>query len=275
MSDTPHRNRLIRQVRQMRLLGKPVAEIAGIVGLHRATVYKLIQRNGLDGPEEWMERPRLALHEAIDEITEQLAASQTGEAQRAYCGVLTRLIGELRRLEVTVAKWRGEQDAGHAGCDNQESHSDTDETDEDSDDAEDELSPAAERRRLAAYAAEFQTKGEAGQPVRPDAPVERGRDTSGQPESLDPERPRYTGSAAGRLAEFRLHGRTRRWQDTGGGRMAALVNAAGRVWPRGAGGPGLARCARSDDRRAERPEMDRAAEVSPPILFAQPPDPEL
>ena len=64
MSDTPHRNRLIRQVRQMRLLGKPVAEIAGIVGLHRATVYKLIQRNGLDGPEEWMERPRLALQPA-------------------------------------------------------------------------------------------------------------------------------------------------------------------------------------------------------------------
>ncbi|RCL84676.1 MAG: hypothetical protein DBW63_13745 [Hyphomonas sp.] len=263
----PHRQRLIRQVRLQRLLGRSMAEIAAQVGRGASTVWRVIRDNGLDAPERPLERQRLSLSEAHDmAVDRMIAADVTPEELRALSGLIMRLAAEIRRMEMAVATWEGDEDVRIAGRANE---------DETGEDAEDELSPAAEQCRLDALAAGFQTKGASGGAEQRLEHAGGMGVQPGQPESVDPARPRYTGAAAGRMAELRVHGRTRRWEDAGGGRMAPLVDDSRAVSPGGAGGTRPARCARSDDRWAERAEMDRAAEVPPPTLLAQPADPEL
>ena len=266
MTRQPHRQRLIRQVRLQRLLGRSLAEIAAQAGRSRSTVWRVIRDNGLDAPEMPLERQRLSLSEAHDKAVDRMmAADVTPEELRALSGLVMRLAAEIRRMEMAVATWERDEDVRITG------RASEDETGED---AEDELSPAAEQCRLDALAAGFQTKGTSGGAEQRLEHAGGMGAQPGQPESVDSARPRYTGSAAGRMAELRVHGRTRRWEDAGGGRMAPLVDTARSLPPGGAGGAGAARCARSDDRRAERAEMDRAAEMPPPVLLTEPTYPE-
>jgi hypothetical protein len=266
MTRQPHRQRLIRQVRLQRLLGRSMAEIATQVGRGASTVWRVIRDNGLDAPEMPLERQRLSLSEAHDKAVDRMmAADVTSEELRGPSGLIMRLAAEIRRMEMAVTTWEGDEDVRSAGRANE---------DETGEDAEDELLPAAEQRRLDAFAGRLQTKGASG---KPDIRLERPAgecEKAGERESVDSARPRYTGAAAGRMAELRVHGRTRRWADAGGGRIAPLVDDSRAVPPGGAGGTSAARCARSDDRWAERTEMDRAAEMPPLALLTQPAYPE-
>ena len=88
----PHRQRLIRQVRLQRLLGRSMAEIAAQVGRGASTVWRVIRDNGLDAPERPLERQRLSLSEAHDmAVDRMMAADVTPEELRALSGLIMRL----------------------------------------------------------------------------------------------------------------------------------------------------------------------------------------
>ena len=208
--------RMLREIRLYRLLGMSTTEIGARIGRHRTRVWVLIRAYDLDRPEAPLERTRLSLDVLHDQCVEE-ALGRTGEEGRALKGVAIRMAGEMRRLAVAAEKLE-------QGDEPDESETETDD-----------FSLAAARQRLGADGAGHESKAKAGEGDGGLQPDHRTGDAADGPEPLADPCPRYTGSAAGPLADMLVHGRTRRWQDTGGGGMAALVAVAGRLPPGSAG----------------------------------------
>lgn len=212
--------RLLRELRLYRLLGMSTTEIAGRIGRHRMTVWTYVRDHDLDRPEGPLERTQLALEVLHDQCIEE-ALGTTGDEGRALKGVAVRMAGEMRRLAAAIRKL--EEMGDTSGEDEAET---------------DDFSLAAARQRLGADGTGLEGKAKAGEGDRGLQPGDGGRDSPDGPESVAVPCPRYTGSVAGPLADMLVHGRTRRWQDAGRGGMAALVAAAGRLPPGGAGRTG-------------------------------------
>ena len=205
-------DRELREIRLLWLLGYSVVQIARRLGRHRGTIWKRMKTHALDRDEEPLERARLALDCAHDRLAEQILESDDPGAD---IGPLIRMAGELRRLD----------SARRASAKASETPA--------PDDAHMEEDPIDDvRRSLAALASGLEEKSHPDGESRNPHP---GTNPIPERQSLADQRPRYTGSAAGPLADMSVHGRTRRWQDPGWGGVAALVSAAGRVPPRGAG----------------------------------------
>ena len=212
-------DRILREIRLLWLLGHGTPEIARRVGRHRSTVWKYIREHSLDSPEAPLERADLTLDVLLDRQADAaLVEGSDGAEARADAGVILRIISEKRRLTHAIRTIEGQ-----------------DEADEEEDEAEDDFSVAAARRWL-----EMDASGGAGETKAREAggAADGRRSLPCPPEPVAGGRPRYTGAAAGRLADMSVHGRTRRWQDTGGGGMAALVPAARGLPAGGAGWAG-------------------------------------
>ena len=187
-----------REIRLFWLLGYTGDAIAGRMGRDRKTVNAAIHAGGLDRPEAPFEMAWLSLRREFDALAETMANG--GEVERPQ---MLRLAAELRHTEAAMrAAARGAQD----------------DTETDMDAAEDEdgvwesLGEAERLRRLADFGLRIES------PI-PDGVASDDRGPGGVPEtkSLHRECTRYTGSAAGRLADMVVHGRAWRRQDAGGG----------------------------------------------------------
>ena len=74
MSKQPHHQRLIRQIRLLRLQGASRTLIAGRLGRSPSTIWRWIRDNGLNDPERPLERQRLSLSEAHDKLADRMMA---------------------------------------------------------------------------------------------------------------------------------------------------------------------------------------------------------
>tara|TARA_R110002167_G_scaffold114299_3_gene287935 strand:+ start:127 stop:738 length:612 start_codon:yes stop_codon:yes gene_type:complete len=188
-----------REIRFFWLLGYTGDAIAGRMGRDRKTVNAAIHAGGLDGPEKPFEMAWLSLRREFDALAETLANG--GEVERPQ---MLRLAAELRHTEAAKrAAERGAQDDTETDMD----------AAEDEDDVWQRLEAVEQQRRL--DAARLRAEG-AGETVW----IEQSADgDEGIPEtkSVPVRSAGYSGSAAGRLADMVVHGRTWRRQDAGGG----------------------------------------------------------
>jgi hypothetical protein len=178
--------REVREIRLFWLLGYTGDAIAGRMGRDRKTVNAAMHASSLDGPEAPFEMAWLSLRRDFDALAETLANG--GEVERP----------QMLRL----AAARGAQDDTETDMD----------AAEDEDDVWESLGEAERLRRLADFGLRIES------PI-PGGVASDDRGPGGIPEtkSLHRECTRYTGSAAGRMADMAVHGRTWRRQDAGGG----------------------------------------------------------
>tara|TARA_R110000751_G_scaffold10821_13_gene39190 strand:+ start:2348 stop:2956 length:609 start_codon:yes stop_codon:yes gene_type:complete len=190
--------REVREIRLFWLLGYTGDAIAGRMGRDRKTVNAAIHAGGLDRPEAPFEMAWLSLRREFDALAETMATG--GDVERPQ---MLRLAAELRHTEAAMRA------AGRGASDDTETEMDEA---EDEDDVWERLEAVEQQRRLDAARLRAEGASETG------AGLSRSGD-AGLPEtkSVPVRRAGYSGSAAGPMADMAVHGRTRRWEDKGGG----------------------------------------------------------
>jgi hypothetical protein len=243
----PDSERALRQLRLVWLLGWTVPDIAAWLQVGPATVYRRVQKHGLNTPAAPGEIDSLIAGEVRDQSGNAMLASNDPLAKE-----LVTILGKLNAARPRASDKKTIKDENGTYTD----------------DREDELIDEIEA--LAAMESALETPGFAGDSSE-GLQENRGIETkSRQTSPLPPARPPYTGSAAGPLADMVAFGGTWRRQDAGRGGMGPLGGAAGGLPPGGAGRAELLGCPRSDDRGPERPDLD-LGEGGPPGLATLPP----
>ena len=228
----PDSDRALRQLRLVWLLGWPVADIARWLRVGPATVYRRIAAFGLSAPAAPGELDDLIAGEVRDQSAAALLDSNDPLAKE-----LVTILAKLTTARPRAAdkKTIKNENGTH--------------TDDDRDEFIDEI------EALAAMESRLETPGFTGDCAE-NLPQDQAFETkSDQAPPLPAARPTYSGSAGGPQADMVAFGRTRRRQDAGRRGMGPVGGAAGGLPKGGAGGAELQRCARSDDRGAERPDL--------------------
>jgi hypothetical protein len=230
----PDSARALNQLRLLWLLGWTGADIAAHFGVNRTTIWRRLKTHGLRGPEQPEERERLAEAEARAMLTDALMRGDE-RAAKEVAGLLPKMTGPARAKPAPAETPNNENGTY---------------TDEDRDEF------IAEIERLAAMESGLAQVGAAGDQSEGLGRKQQGADGADPAPSLSGACPPYASSAAGPSAHMVAFGGTWRGQDAGRGGMGAVGGAAGGLPEGSAGGAELQRCARSDDRGAERPDLD-------------------